>query len=206
MKWVAGLIAGAILAMTPASAFAYAVYTSDATLNGVSEDPANASPATGFVQVSHRSDAANLWRFQVSFTGLTAGTIAAHIHCCTAVSDTGTAGVATQVPYFLDFPIGVTDGTYDHVFDMSLASSYNPAFLAIYGGNTLAAEAALFNGMVNGTAYFNIHSGNFPGGEIRGFFQTSVADFFDTPEPATLALLGAGLLGVFGMRRRKQTA
>jgi hypothetical protein len=50
---------------------------------------------------------------------------------------------------------------------------------------------------MDGMAYVNIHNSTFPGGEIRGFLAPAA-----TPEPATLTLLGAGLLGAFGARKR----
>jgi hypothetical protein len=41
----------------------------------------------------------------------------------------------------------VTAGTYSHLFDLTLAPTYNPAFVANIGGETLAgAEAALVGG------------------------------------------------------------
>jgi hypothetical protein len=53
--------------------------------------------------------------------------------------------------------------------------------------------------MTNGTAYINIHTRAYPGGEIRGFITA-------TPEPATVALTATGLLalGGVGLRRRRR--
>ena len=98
----------------------------------------------------------------VTFTGFTGTTTASHIHCCTAVPDTGTAGVATTTPTFTGFPLGVTSGTYHVVLDMTLASSYNPAFVTAHGG-IAGAEAFLFAGMEANESYLNIHSDICPG-------------------------------------------
>ena len=51
-----------------------------ASLNGPSESPPNASLGTGFAIVTYDSVAHTL-RVQVTFSGLTAGDTAAHIHC-----------------------------------------------------------------------------------------------------------------------------
>jgi hypothetical protein len=59
--------------------------------------------------------------------------------------------------------------------------------------------------MFAGEAYFNIHTTFAPAGEIRGFF-VPVRDPVGNPtipEPATLSLLGLGLVGFGFMRRRK---
>jgi hypothetical protein len=42
--------------------------------------------------------------------------------------------------------MGVMDGTYSMLFDTTLASTYNPAFVTANGGTVAAAEAALFAG------------------------------------------------------------
>ena len=63
----------------------------------------------------------------VTFSGLTTATTAAHIHCC--VAPPGNAGVATTTPTFPGFPLGVTAGTYSQTFDMTAPASYNPAFV-----------------------------------------------------------------------------
>lgn len=139
-----------------------------ATLNGASEAPPNASTATGNAIITVDT-VANTLRVQSTFSGLTGTVTAAHIHCCTAAPVSGTAGVATQVPTFQGFPSGVTSGTYDATFDMTLVSSFNPAFLTANGGTTATAFAALAAGIEAGRAYLNIHTTFAPGGEIRGF-------------------------------------
>jgi hypothetical protein len=166
-----------------------------AGLSGPNESPPNASPGTGFATVLFDLSA-NTMQVDVSFSGLTAGNTASHIHCCTAVPGVSTAGVATTTPTFTGFPSGTMASVYSHLFDMTLASSYNPAFVTANGGTTATAEAALYNGMLAGTAYLNIHTSNFPSGEIRGFLKV--------PEPLTLSLFGAGLAGMAALRRRRQ--
>jgi hypothetical protein len=158
------------LAAVPATSLALTptVITYVAVLTGPSESPPVASPGTGTAQVDF--DAVNhSMRVRVTFSGLLAGSTASHVHSATAAPGTGTAGVATQVPRFIGFPVGVTSGTYDHTFDTSLASSWNPAFITANGGTVAGAEAAFGSSLAADTAYLNVHSTLFPGGEIRGF-------------------------------------
>jgi len=169
------------------------IYT--ANLSGAAESPANASPGTGFVTAT-LDDVLNTIRIVASFSGLSGNTTAAHIHASTAVPGTGTAGVATTTPSFVGFPLGVTSGSMDQTYDMTLASSYNAAFITANGGTTSAAFTALKSALNAGTSYFNIHTAAFAGGEIRGFLTA-------VPEPSTVALSGmlGGLLA-FARRRR----
>lgn len=165
------------------------------SLTGPAESPPNASPGIGTAVVTI-NDVTNIMDVNVSFSGLLGTTTASHIHCCTAVPGTGTAIVATEVPFFDSFPIGVTSGSYIHQFDLLDLASYNPAFANANGGTAAGAEAALLTGLNAGEAYLNIHTTVVPGGEIRGFLTA-------IPEPGTWALtiLGAGLVGA-ALRRR----
>lgn len=167
--------------------------TYTANLDGPSASPPNASPGTGSATVIYDSTAHTLV-VQVTFSGLLGTTTAAHIHAATATPLTGTAGVATQVPSFAVFPIGVTSGSYDNTFDLTQGSSWNPAFITANGGTPATAEAAMAAALEAEKAYLNIHTSVSPGGEIRGFLVV-------VPAPATLLLFGTGLAGLVGWRR-----
>lgn len=179
------LVASLILAAPAAHAIPI---TFAAVLSGPLESPPNASPGTGQTTVVVDAAAHSLI-VDVTFSGLVAPTTASHIHCC--VAPPGTAGVATTTPTFPNFPLGVTSGTYHQSFDLTLASSYNPAFVTANGG-VGGAEAALETGILAGNSYLNIHSQTFPNGEIRGFLVR-------VPAPATLLLLGTSLAGLGGI-------
>ena len=196
---ILSLVVSAALCVLSVPASAAIIYNT--TLSGPAEVPPNSSPAIGFALVTI-DDSADTMRVQTIFSGLLGTTTAAHIHCCFNVAGT-VAGVATQTPTFVDFPLGVTIGTYDHTFDLTLASSYNAAFLnsAQIGGNVSTAEAALPNALNDGTAYLNIHTNEFPSGEIRGFFALTVA----VPEPSTWAMMILGFTGVGYMAYRRKS-
>jgi hypothetical protein len=190
-----GFISAAALCVLATQATA-AILTYDAALSGPSEAPPNASPGTGFAEVMIDT-IANTMRVEVTFSGLSGTTTASHIHCCTATPGVGTAGVATTVPTFTGFPLGVTSGTYDHTFDMSLSSSYNPAFVTANGGTVATAETVLLAGLSAGDTYLNIHSSVVPGGEIRGFLAA-------VPEPSTWAMMLLGFAGIGFMAYRRK--
>jgi CHRD domain/PEP-CTERM motif len=191
----ATLIASSLFALAaamPAAAAHEVEYAT--TLSGASEIPPNGSSGTGNALITVDFDTL-MMEVKVSFSDLSGTTTASHIHCCTATPGSGNVGVATVLPTFTDFPLGVTSGTYDHTFDMALASSYNPDFVTAHS-NVSGAFSALIAGMESGNAYLNIHTSAFPGGEVRGLLHA-------VPEPEAYALLVVGLVAL-GWRARRR--
>ena len=141
-----------------------------ANLTGSQEVPANASPGIGLGTLV-LDDVADTITVNESWSGLTGNASASHIH-------TGAVGVAGPVTFpFSGVPAATSGAITQQVF------SITPAQIT-------ALEA--------GGMYFNIHSGSFPGGEIRG-------QIAQTPEPTTLGLIGIGAMGLLARRRRMAT-
>jgi len=140
----------AAILLTGSSMYA-SVITYRVTLTGLNEVPANASPGTGTAVITLDDIAATL-SVNLTFSGLVAGTTAAHIHCCL-----GPGVNAPVVIPFTGFPTSVASGTYSNTFTgLSLA-------------NIAGIEAF--------QAYINIHTSTFPGGEIRANIVPEPATF-----------------------------
>jgi CHRD domain/PEP-CTERM motif len=162
------------------------IFTS--VLSGSNEVPVRATPATGIGTADLNGD---LLTVLLTFTGLTTPSGAAHIHCCAAA---GTNGPVAIDFVSRSFPLGVTSGTYSQTVDLGLISTYTTGFVNANGGTLGSARAAFLAGLFGGRTYFNIHTTQFPGGEIRG----------QIPEPTSLALMGFGLMGLGIASRRKR--
>jgi len=199
--WIAPWLAALLVSCSVAHA---AVFNYSVFLSGPSEFPVNASAGTGTGSVIY-DDVAHTLGLQISFSGLTGTTTASHLHAPTVISGVGTeaqasaamnAGVATTTPSLVGFPLGVTSGTFSNTLDLTMASSWNAAYVTANGGTTAGAESALAAALAAGKSYWNVHSDTFPGGEIRGF-PTII------PEPATWMLCLLALAPLCVKRRRQ---
>jgi len=197
MKRLLTLVAIALLYAPVARATPIVLTT---VLSGLNEIPPVASPGTGQATVTLDPVAQTL-QLNVTFSGLTSPDVAAHIHCCLPSPFAPmNVGVATTVPAFPGFPLGVTAGTYmSPIFDLTQPLIYNPAFVTSQGGLP-QAEAALIAGLLNNETYLNIHTATNGGGEIRGILSPAVP----VPEPETLSMLGLGITGLIAARKMRR--
>jgi hypothetical protein len=126
----------------------------------------------------------------------------------------GETWMATVAPVgSLDLTTHLTDYQAAYLFTLAVAdhgadSDINAAIWFLYEGvPTLDAGAANYVALAQGTSYFQ---GEFAGvdlytaipGTESGTLGTA-QNFFGTPEPGSLMLLGTGVLGIAGMIRRK---
>jgi len=139
-----------------------------ASLDGAQQVPPAASTGTGSGSVV-LDTVADTITVNLSFQGLTGPALAAHIH--------GPGAVGTNASILFPF-MNVPNATSGSIPQQTF--SITPSQIS-------DLEAGLY--------YMNVHTPNFPLGEIRGQLE-------QVPEPATMALLAAGVLGLTAARRK----
>lgn len=168
-------LACAALALALGTGLASAQWTFDAFLTGLGENPPNASPATGFGTVTLNAAQTQI-TVDESWSGLTAPATASHIH--------GPGAPGVNAPVLFPFS-GVPNATAGAIPEQ-----------------TFAITPTQVGYLFSGTLYMNVHTANFPGGEIRG--QLLPANVPDAASSATL--LGMSALGMLTMRRYLRVA
>jgi hypothetical protein len=213
-----GLVAAiALAAFSLASPAQAAQFIYQFVMDGPSESPANASPATGLGFAVY-DDATQDFTMSATFSGLIGTVSQTHFHGATgssglsplalptpaqrqaAASAALNAGIMVGNTTLPGFPLGVQSGVYANTINLNTAGIYNVGYLnTTHLGNVTSARNAFVAGLAAGKVYWNIHTGGtggFPGGEIRGF-----ADLI--PEPATGGLAAFGLAALAAFRRRR---
>jgi len=112
------------------------------SLDGAHEVPAKVTNGTGTGIVIVTNEATGAAKVSLAFSGMTSGTTAAHIH--------GPAAPGVNAPILFPLPIatGVTSGGVNN-FDITMSPTQ-------------------IQQLKDGLFYFNVHTTNNPGGEIRG--------------------------------------
>jgi hypothetical protein len=128
-----------------------------ADLSGANEVPARDTAATGvcgFVVTGNRVN------FSITTEGLSSGVVGAHIHLAPA----GANG-PVRVPFINPNLAGTNTVTPFAAPNEGILIENSFGASDVTGGLSLDD---ILNAMRNGGAYCNIHTSNFPGGEIRG--------------------------------------
>lgn len=178
MNWKSNLLmSGLALCTLGLQLRADTIFT--ATLNGDSEAPS--SPGSGYATVDFNTALTQV-TYTLNFSNLSSDATMSHIH----FGAPGTSGPIliwffppTLMPTPTS-PSGSYSGTWTPA-DLS-AQSTDPA---------ITTFAELLNAAKTGDTYVNVHSVNFPNGEIRG-------QLAQVPEPITLLLVGMPFLFLFG--------
>src|SRR5688572_30264977 len=192
------------LALTASQASAVALFTAE--LTGLKETTPNNSTATGFATFE-LNDAMTALSMTVTINGIDVtgsqtsdpldNLTAAHIHALAPGAPLSASGGV--VWGFFGMPFNNTmpnDGTVT-----PFATGVGGVFTGVWnapegnGGTSLTAQ---LNNLFATRLYINFHTPEFPGGEIRGAITP-------VPEPATLTLLGLGLLALGRKQLRRRS-
>jgi len=187
-KLISSVLATAALLAMPLAANAL-TYEFNAGLRGMSEVPSNASFGHGVATLFYNDEGTastndDVYSFALAAFDLSGPATGAHIH---APAPVGANGPVLVPLYASPFEFFTSGGT------------------VLIGGHNVATPAPTFLGeLQSGLAYVNLHTALNPGGEVRGqLMQVAVTA---VPEPATYALLAAGVLMIGALSRRRGAA
>lgn len=159
-------IAALVGFFTLAAASQALVWNISSNLTGGQEVPPNNSTATGMMTGTYDDVTNVLTVTMFNLNGMSAALTGSHIH----VGAPGVnGGVIVNIPHTTSW-MNMGSGNY------------------MYQGTSLTVPAANETAFLSGGTYFNIHTSNFLGGEIRGLIRAA-----PVPEPATFAAVAFGL-------------
>ena len=190
MKGTLALVFASAVGLLTYAAPARADIIYNTNLLGSMETPPNASTATGTFSLDYNPANTTSVTYTLTFSGLSSDATMAHVHF-------GPAGESGAVLFTLfDFGLPpsqtVTSGTYSGTLS---SANFQPD--TVDGVDTFAN---FLTDLQDGLIYVNVHSTNYPNGEIRGQLSS-------VPEPGSLGLLASAFTLVgFGAYRRRKTS
>jgi hypothetical protein len=193
-------LAAGVLAL--ASAAHADIHQFTAQLNGANEVPPTGSPGNGLAALFYDDHGTadlgdDTFDFTLAVFGLTAPPTGYHIHGAATTSETAPVRVDLSAAPFEHFVWGNSLMVSGNDVGAMMVPETAPS--ATNQGHPAMSFLDMLN---NGLAYVNVHSANFPAGEVRGQLMAVTAA---VPEPSTYAFMLAGLAGLIGvgMRRRR---
>jgi hypothetical protein len=175
-----------------------------AVLAGANEVPPHQVPANGLALLNYDDHGTaglgdDTYDFTLAVFQLSGAPTAYHIHGAATLAETAPVRVGLDAAPFVSSVMGnmlMVSGN-----DIAAPTIPETAATATNAGHPAMSFLDLLNG---GLAYVNVHTAAFPPGELRGQLM-AVNPTTPIPEPATYALLLAGLAGVAGWARRRKT-
>ena len=126
----------AALLLSACASAAPVIFVAD--LSGPNESPANASPGTGFARVIIDTTAHTLQRLRKLYRPDWDDDGIAHSRADdrpVPAEHWESAGVATQTPSFIGFPLGVTAGSFSNTYDLTNTAIFQGWFRYCERGN-----------------------------------------------------------------------
>lgn len=141
----------------------------------------------------YRPATLDLWVHVFTWGDLSSPVVAGHLHCCHPLT--------AETPVALHFPgiAAATSGSFEYTWDLTLASTFDPAFLASYGGSVEDARNAIARNVAGGS-YVDLHTADHPGGEVGGRLHRWI------PEPGTFLSAWLGLVVLAARTRPRARA